>query len=232
MSKVVARQRNASAPDKRKPGRPAQIRLWPELIAREALSLMDEQGAEALTMKALARRLEVEAPSLYHHVSGKAEIIEMVRDLIVADISLEAFATLPWDEALRDFAHSYHAAFSAHPNLVPLLMRTPVDSPLAYEMYDRVVASMVAQGWGQEAAVEILLGLELFVLGSVIDLSANGLMWDAQVASKHGAQAMSQALAHVSDHEALSLRAFERLLELYLRQLVLEHPGATAPTTI
>ena len=47
-----------------------------ERIVDTALTLLDEQGIEGVTARALAQRLGVQAPALYWHVASKSEIID------------------------------------------------------------------------------------------------------------------------------------------------------------
>jgi AcrR family transcriptional regulator len=51
-------------------------RLTPRVreIVSAALALLEEHGAEALTMRRLADRLGIRAPSLYKHLAGKSEL--------------------------------------------------------------------------------------------------------------------------------------------------------------
>src|SRR4051812_18802123 len=56
----------------------------------QALAVADREGIEAVTMRRLARELGVEAASLYHHVSGKDEILDGLVDIVSAEIELPA----------------------------------------------------------------------------------------------------------------------------------------------
>ena len=57
-------------------------------IVATALALLEEQGAEALTMRGLAERLGIRAPSLYKHLSGKGEL-----ETAVIAVGFEELAT-------------------------------------------------------------------------------------------------------------------------------------------
>ena len=54
------------------------------LEARRAF-LADEQGLAALSMRALAGRLGVEAMSLYHHVAGKEALLDAMVDAVFGE---------------------------------------------------------------------------------------------------------------------------------------------------
>jgi TetR/AcrR family tetracycline transcriptional repressor len=42
--------------------------------------VLDEAGADAVTVRAVASRLDVKAPALYWHVSGKQELLDEMGD--------------------------------------------------------------------------------------------------------------------------------------------------------
>ncbi len=184
-------------------GRPGTPALDAGRIAAAALQLMDDEGAPAFTMARLAGRLGVRAPSLYNHVGSKAQIVEAVRDLVVAEMDWSAFDTEPWDVALEAFARSYRAAFARHPTTVPLLTATPVEAPGALAMYDDVCAALVRAGWPLGRVVSVVASVEYMVLGSVLDLTTTDDMFGAAAAAEAGTLAAClAAAAHDRDHAA------------------------------
>ena len=59
-------------------------------VVDEAMALADEQGLAALSMRALAGRLGVEAMSLYHHVAGKEALLDAMVDAVFGELHLPA----------------------------------------------------------------------------------------------------------------------------------------------
>lgn len=51
----------------------------------EALRLVDDKGLDALSLRALAGRLGVQAPTLYWHIGSKAELLDALADAIMVD---------------------------------------------------------------------------------------------------------------------------------------------------
>ena len=95
---------------------------WNDAYVR--LAVADEQGT--LTIPALARALGVAPSALYHHVSGRDEIISLMREeLALTTGGTDQDWTRPWEQALEAWARSYLAAFAAHPGAVPLLAGAP-----------------------------------------------------------------------------------------------------------
>lgn len=66
--------------------RPALSR---DRVLSAAIDLADESGVEALTMRALASRLNVEAMSLYYHVANKEALLDGIAETVVGEVNAE-----------------------------------------------------------------------------------------------------------------------------------------------
>lgn len=141
-------------------------------LVQVALDLVDDAGADALSMRAVAARVDRQVSSLYNHVASRGELIELIRARIVAGIDTSAFDSEPWDSALAAWARSYLRAFAAHPNLIRLLATTPIRDVSTFEMYDIVIGSLVDSGWPIQDAVAVMRTVEAHVLGSALDIVA------------------------------------------------------------
>src|SRR3989442_8714724 len=60
--------------------------LTRDRLVEAALELINEDGLDALSMRALADRLEVKAASLYWHVRDRRELLELLAESIVESI--------------------------------------------------------------------------------------------------------------------------------------------------
>jgi AcrR family transcriptional regulator len=85
------------------------------------MSLADEGGIGALTMRKLGQKLGVEAMSLYNHVTNKDAVLDGIVALVMAEIQLPS-AGEDWDVAIRKCAVSAHEALLRHPWACPLVM--------------------------------------------------------------------------------------------------------------
>ncbi|MCW2881441.1 MAG: TetR/AcrR family transcriptional regulator [Sphaerisporangium sp.] len=165
---------------KRRVGRPATPVLSREVIARAALGLIDDAGAEGFSLAALAQRLGVRPSSLYNHVTGRDDILAAVREFVSDSIDASMFAELPWDEAMARWAHGYRAAFAAHPPAISLLATLPVSGALrTLRMYEQVVTGLQRGGWPTETVIPVMVAVESFILGSALDVVAPPDMFDS-----------------------------------------------------
>jgi len=151
--------------------RPKSPLLTRDAIIRTALRLVDEHGPDALSTNRIATELGVRGPSLYNHVSGRAEIIDGLRELLAADVDLDATAVRPWTAALTRLARSYRAVFVAHPNVFPLLAAQPIRSQLILAAYERVFAVLRAEGWPEDDLFPMVRAMEYLATGSALDHS-------------------------------------------------------------
>ncbi|MGY0023586.1 TetR/AcrR family transcriptional regulator [Streptomyces sp. YJ-C3] len=96
-------------------------------IAAEARTLLEQSGPDALTMRALADRLGIKAPSLYKHFPDKQAVeAELVAQMLTesAEACEEAERTAP--DPLAALADAYRAWALAHPHLYCLATERPL----------------------------------------------------------------------------------------------------------
>ena len=96
-------------------------------IVVAARELLDEHGAEALTMRRLAERLGIRAPSLYKHLPDKSalEVAVIATGLEDLAVALEA-ALHTAAEPVAALAAAYRAFALAHPHLYLLMTNRPL----------------------------------------------------------------------------------------------------------
>lgn len=98
-------------------------------VVREALRVLDTWGLADLTMRRLARELDVQPSALYHHVDSKQVLLAAVADEVLVRGARPACATA-WDERVVEVAS---------------VLR---DSMLAYRDGAELVSTAVAFGLG------------------------------------------------------------------------------------
>jgi AcrR family transcriptional regulator len=74
-----------------------------------------EVGFRKLSMRSLAADLQISPAALYHHVSCKRELTDLVVDLLIADIRPPVAG--PWHARLRTFFDAAYAAFRGVPDV-------------------------------------------------------------------------------------------------------------------
>jgi AcrR family transcriptional regulator len=100
-------------------------------IVQAARQLLEQDGAHALTMRRLADRLGIRAPSLYKHLPDKATLEAAIIATGLEDIAATLEAALKeapdtGTEPLAALAGAYRAFALAHPHLYRLMTDQPL----------------------------------------------------------------------------------------------------------
>src|SRR5246127_5588344 len=90
-------------------------------IVREAITLLDAEGIEALSMRKLGAALNAGATSLYRHVATKDELMELAVDEVVAEITVPSADSPDWRAAAAETARSFRATALRHPWVASVL---------------------------------------------------------------------------------------------------------------
>ncbi|GAA3125827.1 TetR/AcrR family transcriptional regulator C-terminal domain-containing protein [Planomonospora alba] len=145
--------------------RPALSR---ERIVAEAVRLLDEEGAEALNMRNLGTRLGAGATSLYRHVAGKDELIELVVDEAYGEVRVpEADPPGDWRGALAEGARSLRAMILRHPWIAPMLGQAGLATlgPNLMRQSERMITLFRAAGFPPGEADQAMNTLIAYVIG-------------------------------------------------------------------
>jgi AcrR family transcriptional regulator len=152
--------------------RPARRRpLTRERVLAAALTLADEHGIEAVSMRRLGTALGVEAMSLYKHVEDKEAILDGIADLVMAEVT-PPDPTLPWREAIRRSAVSTHAALLRHPWAAVVFESRVHPGPARLRHLDAVVGILRAAGFPLPDVIRSLVLLDALVYGHALQLSS------------------------------------------------------------
>jgi AcrR family transcriptional regulator len=89
-------------------------------IARAALAIVDEDGLDALTMRALASRLACDPMTLYRHVRNRDDLLGLVVDTAISGIE-PPDPTLDDRAWIRESMLRFRSACLRHPHVMPLI---------------------------------------------------------------------------------------------------------------
>ncbi|HPV88939.1 MAG TPA: TetR family transcriptional regulator, partial [Ornithinibacter sp.] len=122
-----------------------------ERVIAQAVALADEKGLAALSMRALAGRLGVEAMSLYHHVAGKEALLDAMLDVVFAEMHLPVIGG-DWRAELRARSVSGRTVLLRHRWAVGMMdsPRNPGQESIRH--HDAVLGCLAAGGFSLEAA--------------------------------------------------------------------------------
>ncbi|UGY92275.1 TetR/AcrR family transcriptional regulator [Streptomyces gobiensis] len=145
----------------------ARTPLSRERVIRAAMAVADEKGSAALTMRAIAEPLGVEAMSLYHHVAGREDILDGMVDAVFGEIDLPPRDT-DWKSAMRHRAASARAVLRRHPWAVALMDSRTRPGPATLRHHDAVIGALRAGGFSVPMAAHAFSLIDSYLYGFVI----------------------------------------------------------------
>ena len=132
--------------------------LTRDRVVAEALAVISADGAQALSMRAIAARLGVVPGALYRHVRSKEQLYDLVLDAVIAEVDCAAEPGAPWAARVATLAGRLRAALESHPGVAALLKARDPVSPAALTMAEAFLAALLAAGLpGREAALAFRL---------------------------------------------------------------------------
>jgi AcrR family transcriptional regulator len=176
----VVGQKKPSAASRPKAGSEAQISLWerlerpapapraaltPHRIASVAVEIADAEGFEAVTMRRLATELGVAPMAAYRYVSGKDDVMELMVDLVHAEVELPDVTD--WRETLRSLAVHTRALMLRHlwlAQLAPQVMFALTPNRMA--MAERSMTSLDGLGLDVDSMMAVVRTVDAYVHGA------------------------------------------------------------------
>ena len=98
--------------------------LTRDRLVEAALDLINEEGLEGLSMRALAERLDVKAASLYWHVRDRRELLELLAEAILDSVSRPR-ARSTWRETVLAIADALRRRVGAQKDANRILLEVP-----------------------------------------------------------------------------------------------------------
>ncbi len=132
-------------------------------VAQAALSIIDEAGLQALTMRRLGRHLGVEAMSLYRHVSGRDDVLAAVHGLLLEQVR-PPIVSGDWIADALALARAFREVLMQHPEAVPIVATRPATEPAAVDLLE-VALELVPEHQVSPSAADIVQTLFAFVVG-------------------------------------------------------------------
>lgn len=144
-------------------------------IVQAALDVLDELGMDGVTVRAVARRLGVQAPALYWHVKDKQELLhemgtEIWRRAVQELLALDSDST--WRERLTAYATIVRRALLSHRDGAKAFSGTYLTDAGVLQRQELMFAQMSDAGFTLEDTVRAYSLLYSFTVGFCIEEQA------------------------------------------------------------
>ena len=151
-------------------GRPSKSSL--DEVQKAALEIVDREGLEALSMRALAAKLGTGTMTLYNYVSDRESLEILVVDAVLAGTVLPSPSSDDWRDEVRGIVVAIWQAVRSHPHAIPLILIRRNRSTALLQIAEALLAALARSG---RSGYQLLLAFRTitgFVAGFVeADLS-------------------------------------------------------------
>lgn len=144
-----------------------RLPLSRDRIIDAAASVADSRGLTGVSMRNVGKQLGVEAMSLYHHISGKDDLLDGLADWVFTGIDLPALDE-PWRGAMAERAASSRARISAHPWALGLIESRRNPGPALLRHHDTVLGCLRTNGFTVALAAHAFSAIDAYVYGFVL----------------------------------------------------------------
>jgi TetR/AcrR family transcriptional regulator, tetracycline repressor protein len=144
-------------------------------IVQAALDVLNDEGMDGVTVRAVARRLGVQAPALYWHVKDKQELVDEMGTEIWRRVSDELLAPgghVAWRDRLTAFATISRRVLLSYRDGAKVFSGTYLTDDRVLERQESIFEQMVDNGFTVADAVRAFSLLYSFTIGFCIEEQA------------------------------------------------------------
>ncbi|TVX96656.1 TetR/AcrR family transcriptional regulator [Cohnella terricola] len=177
-------------------------------IVQSAIRLLNESGLKELSMRKVADDLSVQTASLYYHVKGKEQLLQLISDKISSEMEWPD-PSLPWREQLLYWGAQFRKILSRYRDTVDLFNATIALGYNRLVQIEKLYQILASAGFEDRQIPWIASMLKNYVLGLVAEE-----MRFASLADNSGATAEQISEQYGQFYNSLSKEQFPTFIRL------------------
>ena len=147
-------------------GRPRSLSR-PQVVAA-GLQLLEDDGAEDFSMRALAEALGTGAATVYGYFKDRQELEDALFDAVLAPVAESVDGShREWREGLSQLMRGMYAALQANPSVITFRTSRLLLTPATLRLADVGIRYLEKGGLPPDESISAYRALRVFVLGSV-----------------------------------------------------------------
>ncbi len=173
------------------------LKLTVEQIVDQALELLREEGMDKLSMRRLAARVGVRAPTLYYYLPDKSALMAaMMERLFMRCIDLIP-PTTDWRDWMREFGRAIWEVQETYPFSGELITASMLDEDFFKRTMARLVTTLTGFGPPVKALLELQSAVQALMTG-----------WSTFAHARYAGQ-----LGRILDVERLAFESLDAMIE-------------------
>ncbi|MBD7945472.1 TetR family transcriptional regulator [Psychrobacillus sp. FSL K6-2684] len=146
-----------------------QPQISEDKILEASWELLGEEGIEKLTMRRLAHRLGIQAPSLYWYFKSKQNLYQRLANQVSKIILEEFHSEGDWKEQLTELAVTVKSVLSRYPCSTQIMMMTLPHEPDIIRFTNRMLLCVESTPLEQVQKMQVVTTLVNYVYYFVLD---------------------------------------------------------------
>ncbi|MGV0585390.1 TetR/AcrR family transcriptional regulator C-terminal domain-containing protein [Mycobacteroides chelonae] len=156
-------------------------------LVRRATAILDDYGIADLTMRRLARELDIAPSALYWHFANKQQLLGAVADHVLVPLAETDCRDVPWQQRIEFLCAALRDALLSHKDGAELVSASFASGQTSHmiTVVNRLAEAAVTSGLGAVPAALAARSIVYYVLGYVADEQSR-LQWDSAGALQDG----------------------------------------------
>lgn len=176
-----------------------QPQISEDKILETSWELLGEDGIEKLSMRRLADRLGIQAPSLYWYFKSKQNLYQRLANQVSKVIVEEFHSDGDWKEQLTGLAVTVRSVLSRYPCSTQLMMMTLPHEPDIIRFTNRMLLCVESTPLEQEQKMQVVTTLMNYVFYFVLDDYQHERNVSAIMKERGSGELPSEEMIHLLD---------------------------------
>lgn len=176
-----------------------QPQISEDKILETSWELLGQDGIEKLSMRRLADRLGIQAPSLYWYFKSKQNLYQRLANQVSKVIVEEFHSEGDWKEQLTGLAVTVRSVLSRYPCSTQLMMMTLPHEPDIIRFTNRMLLCVESTPLEQEQKMQVVTTLMNYVFYFVLDDYQHERNVSAIMKERGSGELPSEEMIHLLD---------------------------------
>lgn len=154
-----------------------------QAVVRTALALLDDVGSDGLTMRVLAKALNVQAPTLYWHFPSKQDLLDQMADALIAPVVGMIDVEAEPEIVLRSLVDALRTTLLSRRDGARIYAGTYVMGENVLAVAEVALCALLRMGLDERKATDAMFNLVYYVLGFTIEEQGFSQRWNAEAST-------------------------------------------------
>lgn len=175
-----------------------RVRLNREHVLKAAVTLADEIGISALSMRRLALELGVAPMALYKHVADKEDLVDGMVEVIIRQVDPPPTST-DWRSTIRSQVLSTRRTFQRHRWARQAIETRTTQTPAVLDYMESFIGTFLVGGFSPDLTHHVMHAIGGRMWGFTQELFEQSSAPDAPTAAHMSSEAQAAALAQIAE---------------------------------